>query len=236
MRSLRCWSRTTPRSLSRGSRRWLDRAAHIVALLDAASEPNREARAGPAGARTSRDADARWIAHPRALPAALSRRRPRTWSDHRQPNQRPTPAFDVSTFLPDPARRAPRPRHATQRPDDVVFCSAAGAACDNDSVRPRPRADDRVCVGFGWSNEQRTRCPRLTLHGSRHTLASLVVALNEDPRYVMSQLRHTDPVFTVRLQSEELCGRPSVRTASDARCITCADLRGPARTCVHTTS
>ena len=37
------------------------------------------------------------------------------------------------------------------------------------------------------------------LHGLRHTFASLLVALGKDPRYVMGQLGHTDPGFTLRL-------------------------------------
>ena len=45
---------------------------------------------------------------------------------------------------------------------------------------------------------------RLTLHGLRHTFASLLVALGEDPRYVMGQLGHTDPAFTLRLYTHSM--------------------------------
>jgi hypothetical protein len=35
-------------------------------------------------------------------------------------------------------------------------------------------------------------------------LAALLVALGEDPRYVMGQLGHTDPKFTLRLYAQEM--------------------------------
>ncbi len=45
---------------------------------------------------------------------------------------------------------------------------------------------------------------RLTLHGLRHTFASLLVALGEDPCYVMGQLGHTDPAFTLRIYAHAM--------------------------------
>jgi len=38
----------------------------------------------------------------------------------------------------------------------------------------------------------------------RHTFASLLVALGEDPRFVMDQLGHTDPVFTMRVYTHQM--------------------------------
>src|SRR5205807_4965283 len=40
---------------------------------------------------------------------------------------------------------------------------------------------------------------KLTPHKLRHTFASLLVALGEDPGSVMDQLGHTDPTFTLRV-------------------------------------
>jgi integrase len=45
---------------------------------------------------------------------------------------------------------------------------------------------------------------RLSRHGLRHTFASILVALGEDPRYVMGQLGHTDPAFTLRLYTHSM--------------------------------
>lgn len=36
-------------------------------------------------------------------------------------------------------------------------------------------------------------------HKLRHTFASILVALGNDPSYVMGQLGHTDPAFTLRV-------------------------------------
>jgi integrase len=50
--------------------------------------------------------------------------------------------------------------------------------------------------------EQRGEIPLpigLSPHKLRHTFASLLVALGNDPAYVMGQLGHTDPAFTLRV-------------------------------------
>ena len=39
----------------------------------------------------------------------------------------------------------------------------------------------------------------VTPHKLRHTFASILIALGRDPRYVMEQLGHTDPNFTLRI-------------------------------------
>jgi integrase len=36
-------------------------------------------------------------------------------------------------------------------------------------------------------------------HKLRHTFASILVAIGKDPTYVMQQLGHTDPAFTLRV-------------------------------------
>ena len=41
----------------------------------------------------------------------------------------------------------------------------------------------------------------ITPHKLRHTFASILVAIGKDPTYVMQQLGHTDPVFTLRVYS-----------------------------------
>jgi integrase len=39
----------------------------------------------------------------------------------------------------------------------------------------------------------------ITPHKLRHTFASILVAIGKDPTYVMQQLGHTDPAFTLRV-------------------------------------
>jgi integrase len=56
------------------------------------------------------------------------------------------------------------------------------------------RADERL------TERDETPLPAgLTPHKARHTFASLLVALGEDPGFVMDQLGHTDPKFTLRV-------------------------------------
>jgi hypothetical protein len=50
----------------------------------------------------------------------------------------------------------------------------------------------------------RLRLPPSLSRELRHTFASLLVALGEDPRYVMGQLGHTDPAVTLRLYTHTM--------------------------------
>ena len=43
-----------------------------------------------------------------------------------------------------------------------------------------------------------------TPHRLRHTFASILVAIGKDPTYVMQQLGHTDPAFTLRVYSHTM--------------------------------
>jgi integrase len=44
----------------------------------------------------------------------------------------------------------------------------------------------------------------ITPHKLRHTFASILVAIGKDPTYVMHQLGHTDPAFTLRVYSHTM--------------------------------
>jgi integrase len=85
-------------------------------------------------------------------------------------------------------------------PDDYVFATSRGGRPSKDTLRSRvfdravERADERL------TERDETPLPDgLTPHKARHTFASLLVALGEDPGYVMDQLGHTDPNFTLRV-------------------------------------
>ena len=51
----------------------------------------------------------------------------------------------------------------------------------------------------------------ITPHKLRHTFASIPVAIGRDPTYVMQQLGHTDPAFTLRVYAH------TVRRSEDER-------------------
>jgi hypothetical protein len=44
----------------------------------------------------------------------------------------------------------------------------------------------------------------ITPHKLRHTYASILVAIGPDPTYMMQQLGHTDPAFTLRVYSHTM--------------------------------
>jgi integrase len=52
---------------------------------------------------------------------------------------------------------------------------------------------------------------RLTPHSLRRTYASILVALGNDPTYVMGQLGHTDPGLTLRIYSHQMRRRDGER-------------------------
>jgi integrase len=50
------------------------------------------------------------------------------------------------------------------------------------------------------AESDRPPVPRgLTAHKLRHTFASVLAARGEDPAYIMAQLGHSDPKFTLRV-------------------------------------
>lgn len=51
----------------------------------------------------------------------------------------------------------------------------------------------------------------ITPHKLRHTFASVLVAIGKDPTYVMNQLGHTDPAFTLRVYSHIMRRGPEER-------------------------
>jgi len=87
-------------------------------------------------------------------------------------------------------------------PDDPVFVTAAGTARSRHNLR-----QDVVDAAVAHAHrlvEERGMQPLplgITPHKLRHTFASILVAIGKDPTYVMQQLGHTDPAFTLRVYS-----------------------------------
>jgi integrase len=96
--------------------------------------------------------------------------------------------------------RAPR-----TKPADYVFATGTGGRPSKDNLRSRivhvaiDRANERLDAAG-----QAPLPPGLTPHGLRHTYASILIALGKNPRYVMAQIGHTDPAFTLRLYTHEM--------------------------------
>jgi integrase len=97
-------------------------------------------------------------------------------------------------------------------PDDPVLLTARGKARDRhnlgkDVVAPVVRhAEELLAERNGQP------LPRgITPHKLRHTFASILVAIGKDPTYVMNQLGHTDPAFTLRVYSHMMRRNPEER-------------------------
>jgi integrase len=97
------------------------------------------------------------------------------------------------------------------RPDDPVLITATGRA------RDRYNLADVVAAVVRRADELQTQrggqpLPLgITPHKLRHTFASILVALGKDPNYVMHQLGHTDPAFTLRVYAHIMRRSPEER-------------------------
>jgi integrase len=97
-------------------------------------------------------------------------------------------------------------------PNDHVFTTA------KDQPRDRNNARQRVIVPVVERADEllaKRRQPQLpigvTAHKLRHTFASVLTMIGEDPAHVMSQMGHTDPAFTLRVYAH------AMRRDQDAR-------------------
>ena len=87
-------------------------------------------------------------------------------------------------------------------PNDPVFVTTTGVARSRHNLRQD--VVDAAVVTANRLAEERGIQPLplgITPHKLRHTYASILVAIGKDPTYVMQQLGHTDPAFTLRVYS-----------------------------------
>lgn len=90
-------------------------------------------------------------------------------------------------------------------PGDLVFQTAAGTARNKDNARVRVIAPVVVRAGVLLVERGQQELPAgVTAHKLRHTFASILAALNEPMPYVMAQLGHADPEFTLRVYAHAM--------------------------------
>lgn len=189
---------------------WLDRPEHIEALLDAAGDLDRHAKAKGghdqkgglvyrrallatlvfAGLRIGELTALRWrdvdLAGNRLTIGAS-----KTDAGMRQIDLLPVLHNELTTY------KAQAPN---TDPSGFVFATATGAEPIQGNIRRRV-LDKAVAK----ANEQLIEAgdvplpEGLTPHKLRHTFASILVALGVDPGSVMDQLGHADPGFTLRV-------------------------------------
>jgi integrase len=195
-------------SVNKPRRTWLDTADQIAALLDAVSLVDR---------RTP------WETQDRAMLSTLTfaglrigemlnlRRRDvdlasgrirvldsKTDAGERDVNILPVLRDDLSAYMAE----------RELAPDALLFANKKGERSHESNLRnrllaPCVKAANEMLVDAG-------RAPmsgRITPHSLRRTFASILVALGEDPAYVMSQLGHTDPAFTLRIYAQVMSDR-----------------------------
>ena len=198
------------RNVKRPKTIYLDRPEHIIALLDAAGQLDREAR------------EDRRALNRRALIATLTFGGVRIeeglslrWRDVDLANGRVTVAGTKTdaadrSFVMLPALRDELLAHkATTRfgePDDLVFCTNTGAANDRTHtlsrvLRPAIALANTQLTDAGYVpipiGEGRNKS--LTQHGLRHTHISLRAALGHDPARIARDVGHADLSTTFRI-------------------------------------
>jgi integrase len=97
-------------------------------------------------------------------------------------------------------------------PDVPVFPTATGSIRDKDNLRNRILKPAITRTEQLLAKREQTPLPvGVTPHKLRHTFASILVALGEDPTSVMAALGHTDPKFTLRVYTHLMRRDPSER-------------------------
>jgi len=199
---------------SKPPRTWIDRSDHIAALLAGAAELDGDAlsrrgqrrallatlafagpRIGEALALTWRDVDlARGTIHIRGS---------KTAAGVRTVNVVPVLRDELLAYrasLRDVDRSA------------LVFGTSTGGRQSETNVRRRVLAPAVERANAALEVEGVEPLPTgLTPHSLRRTFASILVALGEDPAYVIGQLGHTDPTLTLRIYAREMARRDGER-------------------------
>jgi integrase len=186
---------------------YLDSAEQIAAMIDAAAELDAKPQARTAGRRAL-------IATLVYAGLRIGEATALTWQDIDLANGRISVGdskTDAGIRLVDilPALRdellSHRHANAEASPDTLVFPTSSGSRRDKDNARERVI---RPVVAHADTLLARRLQPSLpegvTAHKLRHTFASILFVRGEDPPYVMAQLGHTDPAFTLRVYAHAM--------------------------------
>jgi integrase len=190
-------------------RSWLDRAEHITALLDGAEEVDQEGRSlvglrrpliatlAFAGLRLGELQALRWrdVDLDRGT---ISVREAKTDAGIRIVHVLPILRRELSAYRDQ----------LDAGPDRLVFATTSGAALGSSNIRLRLLARAVIRANANLEALGQQSLPEgLTPHSLRRTFASLLFALGEPPTYVMGQMGHTTPGFTLALYAREMSRR-----------------------------
>ena len=86
-----------------------------------------------------------------------------------------------------------------------MFPTSTGSRRDKDNARERVIRPVVAHAEALLAERGREPLPAgVTAHKLRHTFASILFVRGEDPPYVMAQLGHTDPAFTLRVYAHAM--------------------------------
>ena len=86
-----------------------------------------------------------------------------------------------------------------------MFPTSSGSRRDKDNARERVIRPVVAHADALLAQRGREPLPAgVTAHKLRHTFASILFVRGEDPPYVMAQLGHTDPAFTLRVYAHAM--------------------------------
>jgi integrase len=186
---------------------YLDSAEQIAAMIDAATDLDAKPEARTAGRRAL-------IATLVYAGLRIGEASALTWQDIDLANGRisvgdsKTEAgvrlVDILPALHDELT-SHRQANADAGADDLVFPTSSGSRRDKDNarehvIRPVVAHAETLLARRG----QQPLPEGVTAHKLRHTFASILFVRGEDPPYVMAQLGHTDPAFTLRVYAHAM--------------------------------
>jgi integrase len=98
-----------------------------------------------------------------------------------------------------------RQADAEAKPEDLVFPTSSGSRRDKDNarervIRPVVAHPETLLTQRG----HQALSEGVTAHKLRHTFASILFVRGEGPPYVMAQLGHADPAFTLRVYAHAM--------------------------------
>ncbi|MBI4898743.1 MAG: tyrosine-type recombinase/integrase [Actinobacteria bacterium] len=197
--------------VDRPRRTWLDTADQVVALIDAASDLNRRVRPGRdramiatlvfSGLRIGELLDLR-RGDVDLASGRIRVRSSKTDAGERDVNLLPVLRDELSAYL----------ARTDLAPDAYLFGTRTGARESESNVRSRVVAESVKGANAILAADNRAQInDRITPHSLRRTFASILVSIGEDPVYVMGQLGHSDPAFTLRVYAQLMNDRSGER-------------------------